>query len=50
MSFSQEVQVVIAKPELSTQITEPCFVIGPVPKEVNIAVLPSLENLSQTHE
>ena len=45
MSFGQEVKVVIAEPELSTQITKPCFVIGPVSEEVNTAILPSLENL-----
>ena len=49
MSFGQEVKVVIAEPELSTQIPKPCFVIRPVPEEVDTAILPPLENLSQTH-
>ena len=50
MSFGQEVNVVIAEPELSIHITKPCFVIGPVSEEVNTAILPSLKNLSRTYK
>ena len=47
MSFSQEINVVIAEPELSIWITKPCLIVSPVSEEVNTAILPSLENLSQ---
>ena len=45
MSFGQEVNVVIAKPELSTWITEPRFVGSPVSVEVNTAIQSSLKHL-----
>ena len=50
MSFGKEVKVVIAEPELSTQIPKPCLIVSPVSEEVNTAILPSLENLSRTYK
>ena len=45
MSFGQEVNVVIAEPELSTWITKPRFVGSPVSVEVNTAIQSSLKHL-----
>ena len=43
--FGQEVNVVISKPELSSQVTKAHFILSPVSVEVHAAVLSELEDL-----